>query len=138
MSLKDLAKEVCDLARADGNVDLLEKAAKLMVAVTDLHYENFQLKEKLMKQDAWDEQKKRYKLTTPWKGDSAAVVYAVKESYKETETAHWACPKCYDDGRRSILQPNKAGEFIWLICATCNTKISTSFRSINAAEYVAD
>lgn len=84
---------------------------------------------------AWDEQKKRYKLTNPWEGNPA-LVYALTASCKDTEAAHWICTKCYDDGKRSILQPNKDKTgFILLICPTCKAEIHTGWRGIGAAEY---
>jgi len=90
------------------------------------------------KMKAWDEQKKRYKLIAPWE-DKPALVYALRESFKETETAHWICTKCYDDGHRSILQPKKDHKFIILLfCANCSAEIYTGHRYIGPADYVAD
>jgi hypothetical protein len=87
---------------------------------------------------AWNEQKKRYKLTNPWE-DNPALVYALRESHKDSEAAHWVCTKCYDDGRRSLLQPQKDKTgFILLCCPTCNAQVHTGWRGIAAAKYAAD
>jgi hypothetical protein len=95
------------------------------------------LKEQIANMKAWEEQKKRYKLTNPW--GNAAVVYALKESRKETENPHWICTKCYDDGRRTILQERleKSG-WVLMCCPTCKSEVHTGYRGIGPAEYVAD
>jgi len=103
----------------------------LVQRVSDLEKQIAQMK-------AWDEQKKRYKLTNPWDGNPA-LVYALRASYKEAEAAHWICTKCYDDGRRSILQPQKDKTgFMLLTCPTCKAEIHTGWRGIGAAEYATD
>lgn len=50
---------------------------------------------------AWDTQKQRYKLISPWNG---AFVYSLKESMSESEPPHWICANCYEGGIKSILQ----------------------------------
>jgi hypothetical protein len=50
---------------------------------------------------AWDSQKQRYSLESPWAG---AFVYSLKESMKESEPPHWICTDCYENGKRSIIQ----------------------------------
>lgn len=93
------------------------------------------LERQIAQMKAWDEQKKRYKLTNPWAG-RPALVYALKEACKESEAAHWICTKCYDDGRRSILQPKEdKTRFLLLACPTCKAEIHTGYRGIGAAEY---
>lgn len=59
------------------------------------------LKEEMARIKAWDSQKERYILTSPWAG---AFIYSLKESLKESEPPHWICANCYEKGVRSILQ----------------------------------
>lgn len=93
------------------------------------------LEKELAQAQAWDEQKSRYKLVNPWPGN-AVLVYALKESCKASEAPHWICTKCYDDGRRTILQPTKdAKGWVLLRCATCRSEIHTEWRGISAAKY---
>ena len=96
-----------------------------------------ELELKITDMQAWKEQKKSYKLTNPW--NNPALVYAVRESCKETETAHWICTKCYDDGKRSILQPNKDKKgLIMLVCSTCGAEIHTGYSGIGPPGFVKD
>lgn len=80
------------------------------------------LKAEIARVKAWETQKQRYKLTHPWEGP--VVVYALKESMSAGETAHWICTHCYEDGRRSILQPRHrkdAGQS--LACPACKGEL---------------
>lgn len=49
---------------------------------------------------AWQAEKQRYQLITPWDG---CHVYALKDASKGTDPPHWICPHCFEDGRKSIL-----------------------------------
>jgi hypothetical protein len=98
-----------------------------------------QLEEEIARMKAWGEQKKRYKLIHPPWGRGGAMVYALKESCKGSEAAHWICTKCYEDGIRMILQPKRdANGWILLVCPTCKCEINTGYRGISPAEYVED
>lgn len=59
------------------------------------------LKEEIARMKAWNSQKQRYKLTSPWAG---AFVYSLKESMKDSEPPHWICANCYENGKKSIIQ----------------------------------
>lgn len=69
---------------------------------------------------AWEEEKQRYQMATPWEG---FFVYALKESGKGTEPPHWICEHCYQEGRKAILQkrpnPNKP-MFKIMKCSHCS------------------
>jgi hypothetical protein len=94
-----------------------------------------ELEEEIARMKAWDKQKERYKLARPWPG-AAFVLYVLKESCKESEEAHWICTKCYDDGRRTILQPrdDKNG-LVLLCCPTCKSETNSGYTGIGPAEY---
>ena len=95
------------------------------------------LEEEIARVKAWEKQKERYKLTTPW--ENSAVVYSLKESRKESEKPHWICTKCYDDGRRTILQERKDKTgYVLMCCPTCKSEVHTGYRGIGPAEYAAD
>lgn len=97
-----------------------------------------ELEEELTRAKAWEEQKTRYKLVSPWE-DAVAVVYALKASCKDSEPAHWICTKCYDDGRRTILQPREdKNGYALLSCPTCKSEIHSGYRSIAPATYAID
>ena len=94
------------------------------------------LEAELERQNDWNKIKENYKLTNPW--DGPAQVYGVKESCVG-EVPHWICTKCFEDKRRSILQPQEnIGSRILMICATCKAEINTGYNGIGPAEYVPD
>jgi hypothetical protein len=102
----------------------------LIVKIADLEKQIAQMRQ-------WEEQKQRYKLANPWRGP--ALAYGVRKSCKDSEIAHWICTKCYDEGRRSILNPAHGnGGFILMVCPTCKAQLQTGFRGIGPAEYVDD
>jgi hypothetical protein len=85
------------------------------------------LKEEVASVKAWETEKQRYKLSSPWEG---AVTYTLKESMANGEPAHWICTSCYENGRKSILNPVK-GKDTWylLICPVCNSQIQSPWRN---------
>lgn len=94
------------------------------------------LKDELARIKAWDEQKQRYRLVSPWSG---AVAYALREAAKGSDPPHWICTKCFEDGRRSILNPQMDKEH-WFsyVCPVCKASIRTGSRSASQAEYAPD
>ena len=60
------------------------------------------LEKEVARMKAWEETKQRYQLISAWDG---GFVYALKQPLGEaTEPPHWICAKCYEDGRKSVLQ----------------------------------
>jgi hypothetical protein len=93
------------------------------------------LEKQIAQMSAWEEQKKRYKLAEPW--GASALVYGVKTECKGSEEPHWICTKCYDDGRRSILNPSKDSKyFVIMVCPTCKAQIHTGMHGIGSPTYV--
>ena len=92
------------------------------------------LKEEIARVKAWEKEKQRYKLVSPFQG---TVLYALKEKCSFSEPPHWICTKCYEDRRKSILHPNeKEGKFV-LVCPACKSEFFTPLiRRIPVAEYV--
>ena len=86
---------------------LIEAQGSTMQAQTQqsaLIQEVRDLKQQIMDMEKWNEEKQRYQLVEPWPG---CYVYALKESGKGADPAHWICEHCYQDGRKSILQNNQ-------------------------------
>lgn len=93
------------------------------------------LKEEIARVKAWEDEKQRYQLHTPWEG--AGVVYALKESMSNSEPPHYICTKCYEDGKRMIIQPRKNKDgFILIVCPTCNSEVHSGYRGIGNPDYV--
>jgi len=77
------------------------------------------LETKLAAFEDWDAQKQRYELKEIeryWK----ATVYALKEGVEPPEPMHYACPNCYENRKKRILQPYQEGGTEGLICHECD------------------
>ena len=74
------------------------------------------LKEEITRIKAWEKEKQRYKLVSPWQG---TVLYALKEKCSSSEPPHWICTKCYEEGRKSILNPQKKATWYAVVCPMC-------------------
>jgi rubrerythrin len=93
------------------------------------------LEEEITRIKAWEKEKKRYQMVNPWQG-ATFLVYALKESCKESEPPHWICTKCYDDGRRTLLQPNCDSKGYWLlVCPTCKAVINSGSLGTHKPQY---
>ena len=91
------------------------------------------LKAELERVKAWERQKERYQMHAPWEG---ATVYALKESQKGTDPAHWICTQCYELGKRSILQHHaRTGGWASYVCGVCRSEVQSPWRSAVAFEY---
>jgi hypothetical protein len=79
------------------------------------------LEEEIANVKAWKETAKHYALVSPWTG---AFVYALKKESGSSEPPHWLWQKCYEDGKKSILQRAKDGPVSWTYdCAQCKTNL---------------
>jgi Zn finger protein HypA/HybF involved in hydrogenase expression len=85
-----------------------------------------ELKEEIARVKAWEVQKLRYKLHSPWQG---SVVYALKQSMSDSEPSHWICTNCYENGRKSILNQIKDKESWYLAaCPVCKSQVQSPWR----------
>ena len=91
------------------------------------------LKKEIADVKAWESQKQRYQLTPL--GDGAGVVYALKKTMSQSEPPHWVCTKCYEEGKRMILQPASVNGFSHLICPSCNLDIPANQRRLGPPAY---
>ncbi|MDP2029301.1 MAG: hypothetical protein Q8K12_06680 [Thiobacillus sp.] len=95
-----------------------------------------QLKDEVACIKAWETQKQRYKLLSPW---SAGVTYALKESMSNSEPPHLICTNCYESGRKSILNPLAGSNgFVSYVCPVCKSQIPTGYRGSPSPEYAPD
>ena len=84
------------------------------------------LKEEIVRVKAWEAQKQRYKLESC---GPASVAYALKKSVANGEPPHLICTKCYEDGRKSILNPVRIDNgFLGVGCPICKSQIPTGYR----------
>ncbi len=64
------------------------------------------LENKLVDISNWNKEASRYQLYELCPG---VLVYALKENESSTEPAHYICPNCYEENRKSILQSEGIG-----------------------------
>jgi hypothetical protein len=69
----------------------------------------------------WANEKLRYELT---RLNPGVLVYSLKPSMANGEPPHDICPECYEDGTKSILQPEQSVAGIKLRCARCKAEIT--------------
>ena len=79
-----------------------------------------ELEEEKAKLEAWESEKKRYKLERLPPG---VFVYALKPEMSGGEPSHRICTTCYNRGKKSILQELDEG---YAKCPECSTEIHWS------------
>lgn len=143
----DIAKSILELKKIsevkDRVIDLQDAILAAQSSALEAHAAQFAmieeisaLKEEIAHAKTWDAEKKRYQLTSPWEG---FVTYAPKESMKGVEPPHWICTKCYEDGRKSILNPRKnSAAYFAVVCPTCGTEVVSPRRNVIKAEYISE
>lgn len=95
-----------------------------------------ELEKELALVKAWDRQKQRYKLTSPWSG---CLVYALREDRKEADPPHWICTKCFEDGRKSIVnQVSDKNGWTMIVCPMCNSQMQSPWQGGIQPEYVSE
>ena len=94
------------------------------------------LKEEVMRVKAWETQKQRYKLHTPWEG---SVIYALKESMSNSEPPHWICTSCYENGKKSILNQIQGKDGWYMVtCPVCKSQIQSPWRGPSPSSYASE
>jgi hypothetical protein len=70
---------------------------------------------------AWDAEKERYQLT---KLAGGGLAYMLKEQAQSSGPEHYLCAACYEDRRKSILQPETRfpGRAFVLACHKCGSE----------------
>ncbi|MBI5918375.1 MAG: hypothetical protein HY849_03245 [Nitrosomonadales bacterium] len=91
------------------------------------------LKEEIVRVKAWEAQKQRYKLESC---GPASVAYALKKYVANGEPPHLICTKCYEDGRKSILNPlYLADRHVVYSCPICKSQTPTGHRGEPQVSY---
>ena len=78
--------------------------------------------------EAWDAEKDKYELTAIEQENRAGkiLVYVLKEEAGGSEPKHYLCPRCYQEKRKSILQPETLdiGQVNVLVCQSCGGELN--------------
>ena len=83
-----------------------------------------ELEQQIVQLKDWEGEKQRYELKDTGQG---SLAYALKEVVEGGEPAHWLCPHCYENRKKSILKHEKlsAGRCETLSCHPCGLEIVT-------------
>jgi len=80
-----------------------------------------ELEERIVKLENWEREKQRYELS---RLNPGVLVYSLKPSQANGEPHHDICATCYQDGIKSILQPEHSIAGIKLCCTRCTSEIT--------------
>jgi len=123
-SLSDVQGKVIELQRAILSAQDSALAAHANQATMIETIRN--MKEEIARLETWSTERQRFKLTELW--DSGVVAYALKESMNESEPPHYICPNCYEEGRKSILNPQKhRNGRLMLVCQKCKNELHSLY-----------
>ena len=127
----DMAKALKDMndaaIRNGAVIELQKEILTAQAAQSDLVEYVRQLEEEVTSFEDWNIQKIRYELkNTPGGG----LAWFLKEEEQGSETPHKICTKCYEERKRSILQPKgRTGPAVHLsiptklYCPACKSEI---------------
>jgi hypothetical protein len=104
----------------DGQAKLLEAQALQFTHIDRIR----SLETEITKMKEWDAEKQNYELKQLWTG---AMTYMRKPDARGVEPAHWLCPNCYTEGRKSFFQPtDRSKNRIHVYsCSTCKGEITS-------------
>jgi hypothetical protein len=104
--MKALSDEVDSKEKAsklyDAIIEIQSQALSLQAQYQELLESNKNLTNELMEVQKWNQVESSYELT---KLSNGVFVYSYKVSNQNIEPAHYACPKCFQSKKKSILQP---------------------------------
>jgi hypothetical protein len=100
-------------------------AMAAMMAHSDLIERVHALEAEVARLETWESEKQRYELKEH--GSRGAMAYALKEGVEPPAPTHSICPDCYEQRKKSILQPVKhfVGRAESLECNVCGWETYT-------------
>jgi hypothetical protein len=128
-SMYDTAKALKDMNDANirngAVIELQEKILSAQADQTELAETVGALKARVAELEAWDADKKRYKLTDLGSGMTA---YSLKAGRENGEPPHHLCAACYNEGHKSIMQTEtrSPGRCKVLVCHRCGSDLYLS------------
>lgn len=118
---------------------LIPMQASLMSAQNDnsaLLRDKDELESQLRKVKELARDKERYVLVRLEDGGHA---YALKESESQGQAAHYLCPNCCENGKKSIFYAANNGHgFYGFVCPTCTTKTPARYRNPPDEKYASE
>jgi hypothetical protein len=134
-SMYDMAKALKDMndatIRNGAVIDLQEKILSAQAEQAELIETVVKLKKRVAELEAWEADKKRYKLTDAGGG---VMAYSLKEGMENGDPPHYLCATCYNEGFKSNLQPElrQPGRCDVLVCHRCSSDLYLTGARISA------
>jgi Zn finger protein HypA/HybF involved in hydrogenase expression len=120
-------KDIDDATRRNAAViDLQEKILAAQEAQATLIETVRELKARVASLETWETEKQRYELKDVGEG---SLAYVTKEAMRGGEPPHQICARCFEHGRKSILQPNSRNWIRLLFCPECKTELRIGFET---------
>ena len=116
----DFGEELQKLTELTGTI--LKNSLQMVRYESELRARVRSLEEEMKNIKNWEKEKKRYELRNTTR--RGATAYALKLSAKPKEVEHVLCTRCFEDGKKRILQPSldPLQGNVWL-CSDCGQKI---------------
>ena len=117
---KEIIDELGDKIRdaQDDSLAMRDQLQAYRTRAEELESEN----ERLLDWSA--EEKNRYEL---FRVIERFTTYRLKHEFiDDPDPVHHICPACFQEGKKSILQPSRAGRFYTIICMSCGELGSSS------------
>ncbi|MEH6714158.1 hypothetical protein [Parasphingorhabdus flavimaris] len=80
------------------------------------------LEQEIVSLKDWSAEQENYELAD---AGNEVLAYRIKSSVETSEPPHWLCPNCYQNRKKSILQPDRqtVGRAKHLICHACSLNV---------------
>ena len=143
-NLTQIFKNLVSMASSDKGSTQIQEAYQLFISlqanlmsaqneITSLLRDKDELESQLRKVKEWARDKERYVLIRLEDGGHA---YALKESESQGQSAHYLCPNCCENGKKSIFySANNGHGFYGLKCPSCQTTTPARYRSPAVEQY---
>lgn len=127
-------KDIDDTVRRNAAViELQENILAAQQAQAALIERIGELERKVADFETWERQKERYELK---KLPVAVYLYALKDGVTPAEPPHYACPKCYEHRKRSVLHGSAVESGIETFhCHECDSRFHVGHYRSSPIEY---
>jgi len=98
-------------------MEMREKLTETRMQNVDLKEAIIELREALLKQQEKENEFNRYELIKTEEDD---LIYSLKDDDERNEPHHYICPRCKEDGIKSIMKARSSNAY----CDRCNSSIA--------------
>ena len=105
---------------------------ELQQGYSSLLAEKQELEQKVTQLEAWGKEKEDYELREMTPG-AGVFAYAYAPKTETTQPFHWLCQKCYQEGKKGMLQTQHNVGAATLKCPVCRTDYHPPIRPFRQA-----